>query len=143
MVVRAFQSKLSLLLVLAVPVIVLAGCQTAPQQPAAGSGLGDSQSIAIDTPGVPRAKCVLNSVTVGRVNVTTPAQIEVDRSPEIIVVSCRKRCFLDASAMIASEGQRLASGVVVYSYPGQTLVKMSPAAKCDAPSAGGRGAFPL
>lgn len=120
--------------------VFLGGCQTAPvEREVRGS---DAQTIAIDTPGASGAQCVLNSVTVGRVSVTTPARLEVDRSPEIIVVNCRKRCYLDASAMISSEGQRLASGAVVYSYPDETLVRMSPAESCDAPVKG-RGASPL
>lgn len=118
----------------------LGGCQTAPEEREARGS--DAQTISIDTPGVPGAQCVLSSVTVGRITVTTPSQIEVDRSPEIIVVNCRKRCYLDASAMISSEGQRLSSGAVVYTYPDKTQVRMSPAESCDAPVRG-KGASPL
>lgn len=105
-----------------------AACQTSQQvvqQPPA------MQKITIDTPGAPGARCSLSSVVVGNMSVTTPANVEVDRSPEIIVVRCRKACFLDASAMISSEGQRHPGGLVVYSYPGQTLVPMKPAADCQ------------
>lgn len=106
----------------------LAGaCQT-PQQVAQQPPA--MQKIAIDTPGAPGAQCSLSSVVVGNVSVTTPGAIEVDRSPEIIVVRCRKACYLDASAMISSEGQRFPDGQVVYSYPAQTLVPMKPAADC-------------
>lgn len=107
----------------------LAGCQTAPVKQA-DTRPPAMQKIAIDTPGVPGAQCSLSSVVVGHLNVTTPADVEVDRSPEIIVVRCRKACFLDASAMISSEGQRYPDGQVIYSYPAQTLVPMKPVANC-------------
>lgn len=104
-----------------------AACQT-PQQVAQQPPA--MQRIAIDTPGAPGAQCSLSSVVVGNITVTTPADVEVDRSPEIIVVRCRKACFLDASAMISSEGQRYPDGQVIYSYPEKTLVPMKPAANC-------------
>ncbi len=113
--------------------LMLSGCETVSQQTERRSS-PDTQSISIDTPGVPGAQCVLTSATVGRLSVTTPANVEVDRSPEIIVARCVKRCYLDASAMIASEGQRLSSGGVVYSYPKETRVTLTPAASCDGPA---------
>lgn len=91
-----------------------------------------SQQISIDTPGVPGARCTLSSVTVGRETVTTPATLEVDRSPEIIVLLCRKPCYLDASAMLTPEGLRRPDGTVVYSYPAETAVTLRPADRCDA-----------
>ncbi len=110
--------------------LVLSGCQSAPQQ--LEKRTADTQSIGIDTPGVPGAQCVLTSATVGRLEVTTPAKFEVDRSSEIIVARCVKRCYLDASIMIASEPQRLSSGGVIYNYPAETQVTLAPAASCDA-----------
>lgn len=118
----------------------LGGCETVPHQQARPS---DTQSIGIDTPGVPGAQCVLTSATVGRLSVTTPARLEVDRSPEIIVARCVKRCYLDASVMIASEGQRLSSGAVIYNYPKETQVTLTPAASCDAPAGQKGRASPL
>ncbi len=113
---------------LLLPVAAVSGaCQT-PQQTAQRPPA--MQKFALDTPGVPGAQCSLSSVVVGNMSVTTPANVEVDRSPEIIVVRCRKACFLDASAMISSEGQRYPDGQVIYSYPEKTLVPMKPAANC-------------
>ncbi|MGD9669550.1 MAG: hypothetical protein AB7U75_10900 [Hyphomicrobiaceae bacterium] len=126
-------------LVLIVASLLLSGCETLPKQ----GRTSDTQSITIDTPGTPGAQCVLTSATVGRLSVTTPAKIEVDRSPEIIVARCAKRCYLDASVMITSEGQRLASGVVVYSYPEETSVTLTPAASCDSPAGQKGRASPL
>jgi len=112
-----------------VAALLAGGCETVPQQGRAS----DTQAIAIDTPGVPGAQCVLTSATVGRLSVSTPAKFEVDRSPEIIVARCVKRCYLDASVMIVSEGQKLSSGAVIYNYPKETQVTLTPAASCDAP----------
>lgn len=137
----ARSSRMSAIVLSALVALPLCGCQSQPKDVAAG--LTDSQSIAIDTPGAPGAQCSLKSVVVGHVTVTTPAHIEVDRSPEIIVVLCRKACYLDASAMIASEGQRRADGSVVYSYPAETKVQMTAAGSCNAPSSPGGGASPL
>lgn len=113
----------------------LAGCAMPKQQGAAQKAQQSSpvsQQIAIDTPGVPRARCTLTSVTVGRETVTTPASVEVDRSPEIIVLLCRKPCYLDASAMLTPEGVRRPDGSIVYSYPAETAVTMRAADRCDA-----------
>jgi ABC-type uncharacterized transport system auxiliary subunit len=119
--------------------LLLSGCETVPKK----ARPADTQSIAIDTPGVPGAQCVLTSATVGRLTVTTPATLEVDRSPEIIVARCVKRCYLDASVMITSEGQRLSSGAVIYSYPKETQVTLTPAASCDTPAGQKGRASPL
>lgn len=121
--------------------LVLSGCQSAPQQMERRAA--DTQSIGIDTPGVPGAQCVLTSATVGRLEVTTPAKLEVDRSSEIIVARCVKRCYLDASVMIASEPQKLSSGGVIYNYPAETVVTLAPAASCDTPAGKKGRASPL
>lgn len=98
-----------------------------------------SQQVAVDTPGVPGAQCSLSSVTVGRQTIITPGAIEVDRSPEIIVVLCRKACYLDTSTMITPEGLRRPDGAVVYSYAAETQLTMRPAKSCDAATASARG----
>ncbi|MFN3869036.1 MAG: hypothetical protein ACK4MF_08230 [Hyphomicrobiaceae bacterium] len=116
-----------------VAVLSLAGCETAPK-PARNEKSPVAQQIAIDTPGVPGAQCSLSAVTIGRQTVTTPASLEVDRSPEIIVVLCRKPCYLDTSAMITPEGVRRPDGQVIYSYPAETALTMRPANRCDAPA---------
>lgn len=120
---------------------LLAACQISPKE--TETRLSDSQSISIDTPDVPGAQCSLKSVAVGQLNVTTPARVDVERSPEIIVVLCRKPCYLDASAMISSEGQKRPDGSVVHSYPAETRVSMKPAANCNAPASGRPSASPL
>lgn len=119
--------------------LAVAACETAKETNARPPAM---QKIALDTPGVAGAQCSLNAVTVGNLNVTTPASVEVDRSPEIIVVRCRKACYLDASAMISAEGQRLKDGSVLYSYPSETRIDMKSAASCD-PAAARPKASPL
>ena len=102
------RSSLHILAVVVSAGLLLAGCGTSTSNVPAQrqSQASVSQQVGIDTPGVPGAQCTLSSVTVGRQTVTTPGSIEVDRSPEIIVVLCRKPCFLDTSAMITPEGDR-------------------------------------
>lgn len=138
---RLFNRYAPLTCLIAMQSALLGGCQTAPD--ASQTRVSDTQTIGIDTPGVAGAQCVLTSATVGRLTLVTPAKIEVDRSPEIIVVRCAKRCYLDASALISSEGQRLSSGAVVYSYAEETRVMLAPAASCDAPAAKKGRASPL
>ncbi len=137
-------STLPLTRVLAAATIAagLAGCEGVPKQTPPQQKSPLSQQIAIDTPGVPGAHCTLSSVTVGRQTLTTPASIEVDRSPEIIVVLCRKPCYLDASAMLSPEGLRRQDGTVVYSYPAETAITLRPADRCDAGPARPRPAAP-
>ncbi len=130
-----------LVCLIAAPSLALSGCQSAPEQLEKRSA--DTQSISIDTPGVPGAQCVLTSATVGRLTVNTPAKIEVDRSTEIIVARCTKRCYVESSIMIASEGQRLSSGGVIYSYPAETQVTLAPATSCDETSTKKGRASPL
>ncbi|MFV0366916.1 MAG: hypothetical protein ACK5KM_00505 [Hyphomicrobiaceae bacterium] len=117
--------------------LLISGCQTAPVDQKQRSS--DVQDVFIDTPGVAGATCILTSATVGRTSVVTPGSITVDRSPEIIVANCSKRCYLAASAMISSEGQRLSNGSVVYSYPEKNTVQLLPAKSCDEPAAGNTG----
>lgn len=119
---------------------LVAGC--APPKQAASQQSPLSQQISIDTSDVTGAHCTLTSVTVGRQSVTTPASIEVDRSPEIIVVLCRKACYLDTSALISPEGLRKPDGQVVYSYPATTSLTMRQAKSCDAHAPGPRQAAP-
>ena len=107
--------------------LLLAGCGTATSNVPAQrqSQASVSQQVGIDTPGVPGAQCT------------------VDRSPEIIVVLCRKPCFLDTSAMITPEGLRKPDGTVIYGYPAETALTMRPAKSCDATaSRAGGGAAP-
>ena len=112
---------------------VAAGCQTAPD--AGPSRRGDTQTISITTPGVEGAQCVLTSADLGRLDVAAPVRIEVDRSPEIIVVRCVKACYREASAMISSSGLRAPNGSVTYSYPEETRVALMPMPRCDEPGA--------
>lgn len=114
--------------------LVLAACETTPKKVQVEKS-PVAQQISLDTPGVPGAQCSLSAVTIGRQTLTTPATIEVDRSPEIIVVLCRKPCYLDTSAMITPEGLRRPDGQVVYSYPSETLLTLRPADRCDGPAA--------
>lgn len=139
------RSSLQIFAVLASTGLLLAGCGTPTSSVPAQrqSQASVSQQVGVDTPGVPGAQCTLSSVTVGRQTVTTPGSIEVDRSPEIIVVLCRKPCFLDTSAMITPEGLRKPDGTVVYGYPAETALTMRPAKSCDATaSRAGGGAAP-
>ena len=58
---------------------------------------GPEQRVIVSTPGAPHAECTLTSATLGARNFTTPEAINIPRSSEIITVSCRKKCFDDAT----------------------------------------------
>lgn len=142
---RGWKARARRGLAMALVVSTLDACGTPPpsrSQPQVQAQTALSQMVAVDTPGVPGARCTLSSVTVGRQTITTPGSIEVDRSPEIIVVLCRKPCHLDTSTMITPEGLRRPDGSVVYGYPAETQLTMRPAQSCDGASASARGAAP-
>ena len=102
---------------------------------------GSSQSIAITTPPVSGANCVLSSKE-GNWTVTTPGAVTVQKSKEDILVRCTKYAYQDAAATIPSDfqgwtlGNLLIGGVVclgvdaatgaINEYPHAFQVPMTP-----------------
>lgn len=74
---------------------------------------GTSQTIAIDTPGVPGANCTLTSGAVGSRLVVTPGTTSVEKSKEAINVRCTKECYLDGAGVIASNFQAMSAGNII------------------------------
>ncbi len=92
-------------IVVTAAVIVLAGCATIVK--------GTTQSIAINTPGVPGAECTLSSSGVGTKVVATPATLTLEKSADHISVICRKECYQDGTGIIASHTEAMAAGNII------------------------------
>lgn len=102
---------------------------------------GSSQSVAIETPPVTGASCILSS-TQGNWTVITPGVAQVQKSKEDIQVHCKKDGYQDAVAMIPSNfagwtlGNLLLGGVIgvgvdaatgaINEYPHSFQVPMTP-----------------
>ena len=84
--------------------VALSGCATIID--------GPSQKIAISTPQVRGAKCVLTTAR-GRKTVMTPGVVKVSRSSDDIPVRCTKEGYKPASATIPSGFDNWALGNVV------------------------------
>ncbi len=112
---------------------------------------GTTQVIALDTPGVPGAKCTLSSSSVGQAHVVTPASVNLQKGAENISVRCTKECYNDGHGIIGSNveamtaGNLLVGGVVglgvdavsgaMNKYNEQNQISMVPIAGCRPRSA--------
>jgi hypothetical protein len=90
---------------LAAAAAMIAGCATITK--------GTTQAIAVNTPGAPGAECTPSSGAIGSRVVTTPATLTVEKSQEAITVHCRKECYHDGSAVIASNMETMTAGNLV------------------------------
>jgi hypothetical protein len=84
---------------------VLAGCATITK--------GTTQSVAVNTPGVPGAQCTLNSSAIGTKVVTTPASLTLDKASDNITVVCKKECYQDGTGIIGSFTETMAAGNLI------------------------------
>jgi len=82
--------------------IALAACATITK--------GTTQMVALDTPGVPGAKCTLSSSAIGQLNVVTPTSINLQKGSENISVRCTKECFNDGVGVIGSNVEGMTAG---------------------------------
>ena len=89
----------------AVAVLTVTGCATLTK--------GTSQSVAIQTPGVPGAQCTLTSSAIGTKVVTTPTSIVLDKASDNITVVCKKECYQDGVGIIASSTETMAAGNII------------------------------
>lgn len=120
--------------------IVIAGCATITK--------GTTQIVAIDTPGVPGADCVVQTAA-GALPVTTPGTITLNKGNATLPVKCTKRCFQDGLGVIPptvevmTAGNLVAGGVIgigvdavtgaMHRYPDHISVVMIPVQGCGAP----------
>lgn len=74
---------------------------------------GTTQQIALNTPGVPGASCTLVSSAIGTKIVTTPATLVLDKSQDSIAVTCKKECYQDGVAIIASNTEAMTAGNII------------------------------
>lgn len=88
--------KLSAIAAIAALGVALSGCATVIK--------GSSQSIAISTPPVIGASCVLSSKE-GNWTVTSPGVVKVEKSKEDIQARCTKPGYQDGIATIPSDFQ--------------------------------------
>lgn len=84
---------------------LVAGCATITK--------GTTQSVAVNTPGVPGAQCTLTSSAIGSKVVTTPASIVLDKGSDNISVVCKKECYQDAVGIISSNTETMTAGNVL------------------------------
>jgi hypothetical protein len=96
--------KSSTLLALALSGVALSGCATVIK--------GTTQSVAITTPPVTGANCVLTS-SEGSWSVVTPGAVTVSKSKHDINVRCSKPGYQDATAAIPSDFQGWTLGNII------------------------------
>jgi hypothetical protein len=122
--------------------LVLVGCATITK--------GTTQTIAIDTPGVPGATCTIQTQT-GPRGVTTPGNVVLDKTASPLPITCTKECYIAGSSIIPSGTETMAAGNVLLGgviglgvdaatgamnkYPDLVTVAMTPDASCGAPVA--------
>ena len=84
--------------------LVLVGCATITK--------GTTQSIAVDTPGVPGATCTIQTPT-GPRGAVTPGSVTLDKQSAALPISCVKECYLTGTSMIPSGTESMAAGNVL------------------------------
>jgi hypothetical protein len=82
----------------------LVGCATITK--------GTTQTIAIDTPGVPGAKCTIQTPS-GPRDLATPGNVTLDKGSAALPITCTKECYLMGSSMIPSNTESMAAGNVI------------------------------
>ncbi len=74
---------------------------------------GTTQSVSLDTPGVPGASCTLASEGIGTKVVQTPISMVLDKSQHNISVNCKKECYNDGVGIIPSHTEAMAAGNII------------------------------
>lgn len=122
--------------------VLLSGCATITK--------GTTQTVSVDTPGVPGATCRLSSQGIGSKTLVTPGVVVLEKSQHAISVQCTKACYNDGVGIISSNtesmtaGNILVGGVVglgvdaasgaMNKYAEQTQIAMMPIAGCAQPA---------
>jgi hypothetical protein len=113
---------------------------------------GTTQTVAVNTPGVPGAVCKLNSSSVGSQTVTTPGVVTLAKGSSAVSIRCTKECYNDGAAVLSSSMDGMAAGNLVLGgvvslgvdaatgvmnqYAPQADVVMTPDGSCPTASAG-------
>ena len=84
--------------------LALVGCATITK--------GTTQTIAVDTPGVPGATCTIQTPN-GPRGVVTPGNVALDKQSSALPISCTKECYVTGSSMIPSNTESMAAGNVL------------------------------
>jgi hypothetical protein len=74
---------------------------------------GTTQTVAVDTPGVPGATCTIQTQNGPRV-VTTPGNVVLDRGSSPLPIQCTKECYVIGSSIIPSNTEAMAAGNVIF-----------------------------
>jgi hypothetical protein len=110
---------------------------------------GTTQTVAIDTPGVPGATCTIQTQS-GPRGVVTPGSVVLDKSSSPLPITCTKECYVTGSSIIPSGTETMAAGNVVFGgllglgvdaatgamnkYPDMVTVAMAPDQTCQQPA---------
>jgi hypothetical protein len=117
--------------------LLLSGCATITR--------GTTQTVAVDTPGVPGATCTVSS-TVGPQTVSTPGVFQLAKSSAALPVRCTKACYQEGGGILGSTfeamtaGNLIVGGVIgigvdamsgaINKYPDQISIPMIPIPGC-------------
>jgi hypothetical protein len=137
MIQRAGDLVMRALLSAAVLMLVLAGCATITK--------GTTQTIGVDTPGVPGAMCTVTTQA-GPQTVSTPGFLVLPRSSAALPVRCSKACYQEAGGILGSTFEAMTAGNLVVGgvigfgvdamsgainkYPDQISIPMIPIPGC-------------
>jgi hypothetical protein len=120
--------------------LALVGCATITK--------GTTQTIAVDTPGVPGATCTIQTPS-GPRGLVTPGNVTLDKQSAGLPIICTKECYVMGSSMIPSNTESMAAGNVILGgviglgvdaatgamnkYPDLVTVAMTPDPACRSP----------
>ena len=106
---------------------------------------GTTQTVAVDTPGVPAATCTIQTQS-GPQLVTTPGTVTLNKGSSALPIQCTKECYLAGSSIIPSGTEAMAAGNVILGgvvglgvdamsgamnkYPDMVTVAMTPDQAC-------------
>ena len=129
--------RLATLIALAASAFLLVACATITK--------GTSQTVAIDTPGVPGATCTILTQN-GPQMVTTPGTVVLSKGSSSLPIQCTKDCYTTGASVIPSNVEAMAAGNVVFGgliglgvdaatgamnkYPDVVTVSMQPDPAC-------------
>lgn len=123
--------------------LFLGGCATLTK--------GTTQTVYVDTPGVPGASCTA-STAVGPQTTTTPGTFMLAKSSAALPVRCTKECYQDSGGVLGSTFEAMTAGNLIVGgvigigvdamsgamnkYPDQIQIVMPPIPGCGAPPPG-------
>jgi len=130
----------SLIALAVVTSFLLVGCATIVK--------GTTQTVAIDTPGVPGAVCTISTQNGAR-TVATPGTVVLDKGSTALPIQCTKECYTMGSSIIPSGTETMTAGNVILGgviglgvdaatgamnkYPDIVTVAMMPDQACHQP----------